>query len=59
MEARLLLATIVQRFTPRVTPGRPVVARPRVTLRMAHGMRVRLDRADAPVLSASVAARLP
>jgi cytochrome P450 len=60
MEARLLLATIVQRFTPRVVPGWPVEPRPRVTLRMRHGMRVRLDRAEAlaPVARASTA-RLP
>ncbi|MDE3229310.1 MAG: cytochrome P450 [Chloroflexota bacterium] len=43
MEARLLLATILQSFTPRVVPGWPVQSRPRVTLRMKHGMRVRLD----------------
>ena len=43
MEARLLLATIIQSFTPRVVPGWPVESRPRVTLRMKHGMRVRLD----------------
>jgi len=56
MEARLLLATIVQRFTPRVVPGWPVQPRPRVTLRMAHGMRVRLDRAEALAPAASVVA---
>ena len=56
MEARLLLATIVQRFTPRVVPGWPVQPRPRVTLRMAHGMRVRLYRAEALAPAASVVA---
>jgi cytochrome P450 len=60
MEARLLLATIVQRFTPRVVPGWPVEPRPRVTLRMRHGMRVRLDRAEALApAGATTAARLP
>jgi len=51
MEARLLLATILQRFTPRVVPGWPVEPRPRVTLRMRQGMRVRLEPAEAPVMS--------
>jgi cytochrome P450 len=50
MEARLLLATILQRFTPRVVPGWPVETRPRVTLRMKQGMRVRLEAPGAPAL---------
>lgn len=57
MEARLLLATILQRYTPRVVPGWPVESRPRITLRMKHGMRVRLDaptRAAAPVTQRDV-----
>lgn len=43
MEARLLLATILQRFTPREIPGWPVEPMPRVTLRMRHGLGVRLE----------------
>jgi cytochrome P450 len=43
MEARLLLATILQRYTPRVVPGWPVEPMPRVTLRMRHGLGVRLE----------------
>ncbi|HET9111204.1 MAG TPA: cytochrome P450, partial [Ktedonobacterales bacterium] len=56
MEARLLLATILQRFTPRVVPGWPVETRPRVTLRMRQGMRVRLEAAEAPVKTAAIRA---
>jgi cytochrome P450 len=46
IEARLVLATMMQRFTPRVVPGWPVEPLPRVTLRLKHGLRVRLDAAD-------------
>jgi cytochrome P450 len=42
METRLLLATILQRFTPRLVPGFPVEIQPRVTLRPKHGMRMLL-----------------
>lgn len=58
MEARLLLATILQRFTPQMVPGWNVVPVPRVTLRMKHGLRVRLDAPDAP-LAATVSAETP
>jgi len=53
MEARLVLATILQRFAPRVAPGWPVEPLPRVTLRLKHGLRVVLDPADAPMASAT------
>jgi cytochrome P450 len=43
MEARLLLATILQRYTPRVILGWPVDPMPRITLRMRHGLGVRLE----------------
>lgn len=46
MEMRLVLATILQRVTPVVTPGFRPTPRPRVTLRLAHGLRVRLEPAD-------------
>jgi len=42
LEARLLLATILQRFTPEVVPGWPVVPRPRITLRPKYGMQMTL-----------------
>jgi cytochrome P450 len=42
MEMRLLLATILQHVTPVVVPGFRPVARPRVTLRLATGLRVRI-----------------
>ncbi len=38
MEVRLLLATILQRYSPRLAPGHPVVPRPMVTLRSRFGM---------------------
>jgi cytochrome P450 len=43
MEMRLVLATILQRFTPVVAPGFRPIPRPRVTLRLANGLRVRLE----------------
>src|SRR6266487_72376 len=43
MEARLLLATILQRFSPKLVPGHPVVPRPMVTLRARNGMHVVLE----------------
>jgi cytochrome P450 len=42
MEARLLLATILQRYVPEVVPGWRVEPLPRVTLRLKHGLRVRV-----------------
>ena len=46
MEMRLVLATILQRFTPVVAPGFYPIPRPRVTLRLANGLRVRLEPAS-------------
>ena len=43
MEMRLVLATILQRVTPVVVPGFRPIPRPRVTLRLANGLRVRLE----------------
>jgi cytochrome P450 len=43
MEARLVLATILQHATPRVVPGWRVETLPRVTLRLKHGLMTRLD----------------
>lgn len=40
METRLLLATILQRYTPRLVPGFQVALQPRVTLRPRYGMRM-------------------
>jgi cytochrome P450 len=59
IEARLLLATMLQRFTPRMVAGWPVETRPRVTLRMRHGIRMRLEAAQALASTPRVAARLP
>jgi cytochrome P450 len=43
METRLLLATILQQYTPELVPGFPVVPLPRVTLRPKYGMKMRLE----------------
>ncbi len=59
MEARLLLATILQRFTPRMVPGWPVEPRPRVTIRMRRGIRVRLDAPDTPATVAPLVVGAP
>lgn len=48
-EARLLLATILQRYVPRLVPGHPVVPRPRVTLRPKYGIQMELEPARSPV----------
>ncbi len=48
LEARLLLATILQRFTPTLVPGYPVVPRPRVTLRPKYGIAVTPEPARVP-----------
>jgi cytochrome P450 len=43
LEARLLLATMLQRYVPNLEPGFPVVPQPRITLRLRHGLRMTLD----------------
>ncbi len=43
MEARLILATITQHFSPHLVPGHRVVPSPMVTLRAKHGMRMILE----------------
>jgi cytochrome P450 len=43
LETRLLLAIILQHYTPRLVPGFAVVPQPRVTLRPKYGMRMILD----------------
>lgn len=49
MEARLLLATILQRYTPRLAPGVRVDAFPRITLRSMREMRMILGSRHARV----------
>lgn len=46
MEMRLVLATILQRYAPHVLPGWPVQPFARVTLRLKHGLRVRIEPTD-------------
>lgn len=43
MEAKLLLATLIQRYSPRLAPGFQVELQPMVTLRARHGLRMILD----------------
>jgi cytochrome P450 len=53
METRLLLASILQRYTPRLAPGFPVVLQPRVTLRPKYGMRMILEPSPLPATLSS------
>ena len=48
METRLLLATILQHYTPNLVPGFRVELQPRVTLRPKHGIRMRLEPTKTP-----------
>ena len=43
LEARLLLAAILQQYAPKLVPGYPVVPRPRVTLRPKYGIQMTLE----------------
>lgn len=54
LEMRLVLATLLQRFTPTTAPGFRPQMRPRVTLRLANGLRVRLEAAEAQVKQVEV-----
>jgi cytochrome P450 len=49
LEARLVLATILQRFRPMLAPGFRVVPRALIILQPANGLRVRLEQAERPV----------
>jgi cytochrome P450 len=42
LETRLILATILQRFTVSLAPDHPVIPAPLITLRLKHGLRVRM-----------------
>jgi cytochrome P450 len=48
LQMRLVLATILQHYVPRLVPGHPVVPLPLITLRLKHGLRVRLEPGPAP-----------
>ncbi len=43
LQIRLVLATILQHYIPRVVPGYPVAPLPLITLRLKHGLHVRLE----------------
>ena len=49
LETRLLLATVLQQYTPRLVPGFTVVPQPRITLRPRYGMRMTLEATPAEV----------
>jgi cytochrome P450 len=49
MEARIVLAMLLQRFTPLLVDGFSVVPRPLVTLRPRHGMQMRIEETRVPV----------
>jgi len=49
LETRLLLATILQRYTPRLVPGFAVIPQPRVTLCPKYGMHMILETTPAEV----------
>jgi cytochrome P450 len=55
LEMRLVLATILQHVTPVTVPGFRPQPRPRVTLQLATGLRVRLEPAVPALQPASVA----
>jgi len=43
LEIRLMLATILQRYVPRLLAGHPVIPVPLITLRVKHGLPVKLE----------------
>lgn len=48
VEASLVIATVAQRYRPRLVPDHPVVVEPGVTLRPKHGLLMTLKTSDAP-----------
>jgi len=48
MEGVLLLATLAQRWAPRLVPGHPVLLDPKITLRPKHGVQMTLHRRGGP-----------
>ena len=48
LQIRLVLATILQHYVPRLVPGHSVVPLPLITLRLKHGLRVRLEPRPTP-----------
>ena len=51
LQVRLVLATILQRYVPRLLPGHPVVPLPLITLRVKRGLQMKLE--PTPVLAVS------
>ena len=51
LQIRLVLATILQRYTPRLLVGHPVVPLPLITLRLKQGLRVRLEGTPGPAFA--------
>jgi hypothetical protein len=46
MELVLVLSTIAQRWKMRLVPGHPVIPQPVVTLRLKHGLKVKLEKRE-------------
>jgi len=55
LQVRLVLATILQHYIPRVVPGHVVSPLPLITLRLKQGLRVRLEPTTAPAMTVAVA----
>ena len=55
LQVKLVLATILQRYVPRLVPGHPVAPLPLITLRLKHGLRVRLEPAPTSALASNPA----
>jgi cytochrome P450 len=51
MEAQLILATVAQRFRPRIVPGTPLTPEPLITLRPGGGLPMHLERRAAQAAS--------
>ncbi len=43
-EARLIIASVAQRYRLRLVPGHPIVVEPGVTLRPKHGLMMKLEK---------------
>ncbi len=54
LQIRLVLATILQHYIPCVVPGHPVMPLPLITLRLKHGLHVRLEPTTTSALADAV-----
>jgi cytochrome P450 len=54
LQIPLVLATILRHYIPRVVPGHPVTPLPLITLRLKHGLHVRLEPTTTSALAEAV-----